>query len=370
MKRFLAVPKVARALGSLIGSPVVGSCVPEHQLNWRYGNAALEEVGWDAGVCGGQVPAQHMQLVSFPPLPRPPRFSARLRLPAGQGPTAQVGLVRVMVLVPPLKVTGAVGKWVAGSMFPPAAQFSEAGIRRRCGGNLYNALTSLRRACTTTMNKPTALPSPNQSSEPVLYGYTPEPPALPAVPLSHYLWLLRRHRWKVLAFIALCVTAALAISTRLTRIYESTVTVDIDRQMPSVVVGENATPVLANDADQFLATQVKLIQSDGVLRPVVQQYHLLDLKKGGPDSTPETAMAAAPILLKNLKVTRSPNTYLLLISYRSPEPHLAADVANDIARSYVERTYDLRIRSSASLASFMEKQLDELKAKMEIGRAH
>src|ERR1017187_2429926 len=125
MKRFLAVPKVARALGSLIGSPVVGSCVPEHQLNWRYGNAALEEVGWDAGVCGGQVPAQHMQLVSFPPLPRPPRFSARLRLPAGQGPTAQGGLVRVMVLVPPLKVTGAVGKWVAGSMFPPAAQFSE-----------------------------------------------------------------------------------------------------------------------------------------------------------------------------------------------------------------------------------------------------
>jgi succinoglycan biosynthesis transport protein ExoP len=215
------------------------------------------------------------------------------------------------------------------------------------------------------MNKTTALPSPNQSSEPVLYGYTPEPPDLPAVPLSHYLWLLRRHRWKVLAFIALCVTAALAISTRLTRIYESTVTVDIDRQMPSVVVGENATPILTNDADQFLATQVKLIQSDGVLRPVAQQYHLLDLKNGGPDGTPETAVAAAPILLKNLKVTRSPNTYLLLISYRSPEPHVAADVANDIARSYVERTYDIRIRSSASLASFMEKQLDELKAKME-----
>jgi capsular exopolysaccharide synthesis family protein len=44
---------------------------------------------------------------------------------------------------------------------------------------------------------------------------------------------------------------------------------------------------------------------------------------------------------------------------------LAADVANGIARSYVEHTYDIQFHSSASLASFMEKQLEELKAKME-----
>ena len=62
---------------------------------------------------------------------------------------------------------------------------------------------------------------------------------------------------------------------------------------------------------------------------------------------------------------RPPNTYLLLISYRSPDPHLAADVANGVAHSYVEHTYSIRFRSSASVATFMEKQLEELKAKME-----
>ncbi|MEO8027450.1 MAG: polysaccharide biosynthesis tyrosine autokinase, partial [Bryobacteraceae bacterium] len=64
-------------------------------------------------------------------------------------------------------------------------------------------------------------------------------------------------------------------------------------------------------------------------------------------------------------VTRPPNTYLLLISYRSPDPGLASDVANGVAESYLEHTYNIRIRSSASLSTFMEKQLEELKAKME-----
>jgi capsular exopolysaccharide synthesis family protein len=73
----------------------------------------------------------------------------------------------------------------------------------------------------------------------------------------------------------------------------------------------------------------------------------------------------APVLLQNLKVTRPPNTYLILIGYRSPEPRLAAEVANGIAQSYIQHTYNIRFRASASLSVFMEKQLEELKAKME-----
>jgi succinoglycan biosynthesis transport protein ExoP len=218
------------------------------------------------------------------------------------------------------------------------------------------------------MTEPRALPAPNQTLQPSWYGYDVEPPEQSAVPLAHYLWILRRHRWKIGVFIFACVTATLIVSARLTPIYESTVTVDIDRQMPSAIIGQDAGRTPLNDADQFLATQVKLIQSDSVLRPVAQQYHLLDLEKEATDVTPEKSSEAeddAPILLRKLKVTRPPNTYLLLISYRSPQPRLAADVANGVARSYVEHTYNIRFQSSASLANFMEKQLEELKAKME-----
>lgn len=217
------------------------------------------------------------------------------------------------------------------------------------------------------MPEPKSLPAPDQPIQPSWYGYDVEPRDQTAVPLAHYLWILRRYRWKIVGFVMACVAATIIVSSRLTPVYESTATVDIDRQIPSAVIGQDATRMPANDADQFLATQVKLIQSDSVLRPVVEQYHLREVDPGAFEDRPEESVNAqnAPILLKKLKVTRPPNTYLLFISYRSTDARLAADVANGVAQSYVQHTYNIRIRSSASLASFMEKQLEELKAKME-----
>jgi capsular exopolysaccharide synthesis family protein len=218
------------------------------------------------------------------------------------------------------------------------------------------------------------IPPVQSNNLPAVTYYPPIPlqqdfePEAPSVPLSHYLWVLRRHLWEMIAFVTTCVLVTAVVSARLQPIYESMATVDVDRQAPSEVVGQDSTRSSApNDADQFLATQVKLIQSDGVLRPVAEQFHLLDregqLKRMSPEKAQETAQA--PVTLSRLKVTRPPNTYLLLISYRSPDPGLAADVANAIANSYLAHTYDIRIRSSASLSTFMEKQLDELRAKME-----
>jgi succinoglycan biosynthesis transport protein ExoP len=218
------------------------------------------------------------------------------------------------------------------------------------------------------MTEPRALSAPNQTLQPGWSGYDVEPPEQSTIPLAHYLWILRRHVWKIIGFVAACVAATLIVSARLTPIYESTVTVDIDRQIPPAVIGADAARAPLNDTDQFLATQVKLIQSDSVLRPVAQQYHLLDLDKDASGATVGKSSEAddeAPTLLNKLKVTRPPNTYLLLISYRSPQPRLAAEVANAVARSYVEHTYNIRFQSSASLAKFMERQLEELKAKME-----
>lgn len=199
-------------------------------------------------------------------------------------------------------------------------------------------------------------------------------PETASVPLSHYIWLLKRHRWKILAFVLTCTLATWVVSKRLTPIYESTATIDVDRQTPQGVIGQEAVRSSLNDSDQFLATQIRLIQSDSVLRPVAEKYKLLEhegqmleVKPSAFSSSasPRTRPEDAPVLLKNLKITRPPNTYILLVNYRSTDPELAAQASNAIAQSYLEHTYNIRIRSSASLSSFMEKQLDELRAKME-----
>lgn len=71
------------------------------------------------------------------------------------------------------------------------------------------------------------------------------------------------------------------------------------------------------------------------------------------------------MVLKKLRVSRPPNTYLLLVSYRSPDPALAAAVSNGIAQSYLEHTYNLRMVNHNTTEKFMQTQLEELKAKVE-----
>jgi len=225
-----------------------------------------------------------------------------------------------------------------------------------------------------SINTPARIPQAPEATPitgyftPITSSQTETEQAGRSLPLSHYLWILRRNLWKMLAFVASCMVITYIVSVRLTPIYESTAVVDVDRQAPSAVVGQESTRSIAsNDSEPFLATQLKLIQSDAVLRPVTQRFDLLEKEKQiDPTNTEHTRRATnAPVLLKRLKVSRPPNTYLLWISYRSPDPQLAADVSNAIAESYLTHSYNIRIRSSASLSSFMEQQMEELKAKME-----
>ena len=93
-------------------------------------------------------------------------------------------------------------------------------------------------------------------------GFEPEERALP---LSHYIWVLKWHGWRILAFVLACVSATYLVSKRLTPLYEATTTIDVDRQMPRSGMGDSAaSPVVFSpiDADQFLATQANLIKSD------------------------------------------------------------------------------------------------------------
>ncbi|MCX6613072.1 MAG: Wzz/FepE/Etk N-terminal domain-containing protein, partial [Acidobacteria bacterium] len=186
-----------------------------------------------------------------------------------------------------------------------------------------------------------------------------------AVPLAHYFWLFRRNSWRIILWVLAVTFGVLAISLKMTPVYEATVTIDVDRQTPTGVIGQESNRALTNDSDQFLATQVKMLQSDSVLRPVVDRFHL-PLRKPSRfrlvgNYTPEQ-QNAAPMVLEGLKVSRPPNTYLMLVSYRSTDPKLASETVNAIAHSYLDHTYNIRFQSSAGLSRFMEKQLDELRA--------
>ena len=196
----------------------------------------------------------------------------------------------------------------------------------------------------------------------------PEPEQESAsLPIAHYLWMLSRHKWRLLLFVAIAVASTIVVSSRLTPYYESTATIDVDRMAPNAVIGQEAMPTRttsANDSDIFLSTQVNLIKSDSVLRPVVQKLKIKTVKpKAGEPVDPLSG--EAPVTLPYLTVTRPPKTYLLQISYRDPDRAFAAEVANAIATSYIDHSYAIRFNDSGRQATFMTRQLEELQAKME-----
>lgn len=200
----------------------------------------------------------------------------------------------------------------------------------------------------------------------VLGQLSPISNSKPGPPLRSHFDVVSRHWWKIALFVLAAVAATNLVSRRMKPLYESTAVIDADRQASSGIIGEAAGRSFSeSDADEFLSTQIKLIQSDAVLRAVAKKYDLLHVE----EQTPLLAeMGEAPVELKNLKVSRPPRTRLLYISYRSGDRQLSADVANAIAQSYIKHAYETRVRAAADLSRFMESQLGELKQKMDVSR--
>ncbi|HEY0758378.1 MAG TPA: polysaccharide biosynthesis tyrosine autokinase [Acidisarcina sp.] len=182
---------------------------------------------------------------------------------------------------------------------------------------------------------------------------------------AQYYWLLRTHWWKIALAVTVCTTLALFLSFRLTPIYESTARVAIDLKTPSSVIGEaSVNGSTGSDADQVFNTELQLIQSDTVLRPVAEQFHLLD-GMGTKKVQEEAETSDAPVSLANLTVTHPVNSFLINITYRSKDRRQAAAVANAVAHSYIQRGMEMRAHSSMEESAFMEQQMGELKKNMD-----
>jgi polysaccharide biosynthesis transport protein len=223
--------------------------------------------------------------------------------------------------------------------------------------------------------------------QPVIYLPSQESASEDLVSLSYYAWLLLRNKWKIILAVTISTVLVAIYSFSVKPLYQATTRISIDPRISSVAVGKEADPPGGSDVDQIINTEMQLIQSDAVLRPVAEQFKLLanDSSIGTGHETPasppapvhaeppkepgpsiaDKAEAEAPVSLSNLIVARPPNSLLIDISYRSGDRHQAALVANAIAQSYITLGMETRARSSMSLSAFMEKQIAELKKNMD-----
>jgi capsular exopolysaccharide synthesis family protein len=184
-----------------------------------------------------------------------------------------------------------------------------------------------------------------------------------SVLISHYFRVVWSNKWIILGLLICSGIGSLMYSKRITPVYESTVAIQIDRRGPTGIVGQEATQSAQGESEQFVATQVRLIQSSSVLSPVVEQFGIGNASL--PASASSTPDVKGSVSLPGLKVQQVPGTYIVLVSYRAENPVKAADVANAVAKSFIKQSITGRINSTNDLSQFMVKQIDELRAKME-----
>jgi polysaccharide biosynthesis transport protein len=195
-------------------------------------------------------------------------------------------------------------------------------------------------------------------------------PAESQRPLTFYTQIVRRH-WGTIALVSTLLTALVVLACALAPpIHVGSATIAIDRQAAPETIGDDR--LLSTGDDQFMATQQSLLLADTILRPVVERYDLLQREHQlrrfwfwHYTQVKERAIRNAPIQLKHLKIERTPNTYLINISYRDRDPQVAADVANAVADSYLRNIFETRIKEAGRLTSSMEQQLIDLKEKMQ-----
>jgi capsular exopolysaccharide synthesis family protein len=166
-----------------------------------------------------------------------------------------------------------------------------------------------------------------------------------------------------MAWVVICTAAALALSYRLQPIYESTAKIAIDPRGNANVVGHDNAPADSSSADEIFNTELQLIQSDSVLRPVAKQFHLTQAVS--PSKLPAGVSATeAEVRIPGLTVTHPANSLLLDISYRSPSAATAAAVASAVAHSYLTRSLETRSEASNEQSQFIEKELGQLQQQM------
>ncbi len=188
-------------------------------------------------------------------------------------------------------------------------------------------------------------------------------------------------RWRLSAAFALAVFLTVVCVTYLTTpIYEATARIEIDPSGEVFSLDGNSG---SNDAE-YLETQAQVLQSDGVAIDVIRKLRLdqnptlVGESKPGekpaaaaPDATAsglqltEQEKAALGSFHAALKVRRDTSSRLVLASFSSRDPQLAALVANTTAQTFIEDTFQNRHNAIMKSSEWLSRQLDDIRTKME-----
>ena len=139
-----------------------------------------------------------------------------------------------------------------------------------------------------------------------------------------------------------------------------------------------------SDYTVAMDTQINILESDRIALGVINNLHLEQnrlfagkwtmpppkLGSLNVDQIDHEREAALLKLFHDATTVRSVrNTRLIQITFRSPDPVLAAAVVNNMVNTYVEDNYRTRYESTMQASDWLAKQISDLQLRVETGEA-
>src|SRR5580658_896781 len=200
--------------------------------------------------------------------------------------------------------------------------------------------------------------------------------------LGEYIRVLVKRKWTVLACLFTIFSVVAIASLKMTPVYEASGSIEINKPDSGLVNFSNSPTFNVDYYDPTeLETEVMILQSDLLALQVVKELGLdrrpdfggktpalpsaLDLAPDPLQADPTRTSALLGSFRGNLKVTLSPNTHIIKVSFRNPDKDLTAHVVNTLMSTYTENNFKSRFDSTMQASDWLSKQLVDLQMKVE-----
>jgi uncharacterized protein involved in exopolysaccharide biosynthesis len=191
--------------------------------------------------------------------------------------------------------------------------------------------------------------------------------------LGALLTVLRRNLVPVAAILAGSLIAGLLLTWMVPPRYVATASVQIDQEADRVLEGTEVRPVADDaDAERFLQTQTDVLRSRSLAIQVAQRLKLFGnraffaaMKAPSGDTAKSGREATLRLLQAELTVHLPRNSRVVEIAFESPDPVLAARIANTYASEFIRTNLQRKFDSSAYARDFLSRQLAAAKDRLE-----
>jgi capsular exopolysaccharide synthesis family protein len=202
--------------------------------------------------------------------------------------------------------------------------------------------------------------------------------------LLEYWYMLRRRKGTLVLIACLGLLAGVLLTLPQTPVYQARTVLEIQNLNQNFLNMRDVSPTAqegSNPLETDLQTEIGILQSESVLKQVIAK---LDLATRLPAQQEKSRLAAwrkalrlpepRPALTEdallrqvaaNLKVRPQPNTRLVEVLYDSPDPALAADIANTLTAEFSRLNLQSHWQTTQQTGDWLKQQMEGVRINLE-----